>query len=83
MNKYRIRFNHSRGVKGRGTPDHIWRVFEGDQEYLFKHFEINVPTRSEKDPDSENWNLVCEGVLTIDKDNSIARIDSSQQVRTK
>ena len=37
MNKYKIRFNKRRGQEGRGTIDHVWRVFENnDKEYLFK-----------------------------------------------
>ena len=28
MNKYHIRFNKSRGQPGRGSMDHVWRVFE-------------------------------------------------------
>lgn len=75
MNKYRIRFNKTRGKPGRGTVDHVWRVFEGDQEFLFKHFKLNVPTASEKEPHSEDWNLVCYGVMTIDKETSTAIIN--------
>ena len=41
--KYGIRFNKTRGTPGRGTVDHVWRVFENGQEYLVKHFKINVP----------------------------------------
>ena len=43
MNKYLIRFNKSRGQFGRGTLEHVWRVFENDREFLFKHIKINVP----------------------------------------
>ena len=74
MNKYRIRFNKSRGQPGRGTADHVWRVFEGDKEYLFKHLNITVPVKSEKEEQSEDWNIVCNGYLTIDRQNSIANI---------
>ncbi len=74
MNKYRIRFNKSRGQPGRGTVDHVWRVFEGDKEYLFKHLNITVPVKSEKEEQSEDWNIVCNGYLTIDRQNSIANI---------
>ena len=31
MNKYKIRFNKTRGQQGRGTVDHVWRVFENDK----------------------------------------------------
>ena len=74
MNKYRIRFNKSRGQPGRGTADHVWRVFEGDKEYLFKHLNITVPVQSEKEEQSEDWNIVCNGYLTSDRQNSIANI---------
>ena len=74
MNKYRIRFNKSRGQPGRGTVDHVWRVFEGDKEYLFKHLNITVPVKSEKEEQSEDWNIVCNGYLSIDRQNSIAII---------
>jgi hypothetical protein len=74
MNKYRIRFNKSRGQQGRGSMEHVWRVFEGDKEYLFKNFKLNVPSASEKQEGSEDWNVVCEGTLTIDKETSTAII---------
>ena len=54
--------------------EHVWRVFEGDKEYLFKHFKLNVPSASEKQEGSEDWNVVCEGTLTIDKETSTAII---------
>jgi len=73
--KYRIRFNKSRGMEGRGSKDHVWRVFEGDKEFLFKHFKLNVPSTSEREDGSEDWNVVCEGIMTIDKDTSTAIID--------
>jgi len=72
--KFRIRFNKSRGQPNRGTPDHVWRVFEGDKEYLFKHINITVPVKSEKEADSEDWNIVCEGQLNIDRETSTANI---------
>jgi hypothetical protein len=75
MNKYRIRFNKTRGTAGRGSKDHVWRVFENDQEYLFKHFKINVPIVSMKEPLSEDWNLYAEGFMTIDHDTSTAIIN--------
>ena len=42
MNKYLIRFNKTRGQPGRGSKDHVWRVFENDQEYLVKHIKIEL-----------------------------------------
>lgn len=74
MNKYRIRFNKSRGQNGRGSIDHVWRVFENDKEYLFKHLDINVQVKSEKDENNVDYNIVCYGFLKIDRENSIAII---------
>ena len=40
MNTYQIRFNKSRGQAGRGSMDHVWRVFENGKEFLFKNLDI-------------------------------------------
>ena len=79
MKKYLIRFNKSRGKPGRGTLDHVWRVFENDQEYLFKHVKINVPVHDEVSGDglgNDDWNFACEGIMTIDRTTSTAIINS-------
>ena len=76
MNKYRIRFNKSRGQTNRGTVDHVWRVFEGDKEYLVKHFKLNVPSESEFETNGADWNVVCYGVLTLDRKTSTAIINA-------
>ena len=76
--KYSIRFNKTRGQPGRGTLDHVWRVFEGEKEYLFKHVKINVPSFSEKEPNSEDWNIACYGKLIIDRDTSTATIEGEK-----
>ena len=47
MNKYKIRFNHMRGQPGRGTVEHVWRVFENDKEYIFKNVKLNVTSEGE------------------------------------
>jgi hypothetical protein len=75
MNKYRIRFNKSRGQPNRGSVEHVWRVFEGDKEYLFKNFKLNVPSTSEPETNSQDWNVVCYGTMTIDKETSTAIIN--------
>jgi hypothetical protein len=75
MSHITIRFNKSRGQSGRGSLEHVWRVFVDGQEYLFKHFKINVPSVSEKEPYSEDWNIACEGILHIDRDTSTAIIN--------
>ena len=73
MNKYLIRFNKSRGQDGRGTPDHVWRVFENGKEYLFKNFKLEVPSESEVSP-GPDWNVACSGYMTIDRETSTAII---------
>jgi hypothetical protein len=74
--KYSIRFNKSRGMPGRGSVDHSWRVFdETGKERLFKNFKLNVESFSEKEKNSEDWNVVCYGVLTIDRESSTAIIN--------
>ena len=73
MSRIAIRFNKSRGQPGRGTMDHVWRVFEDGKEYLFKHVQINVPSWSERD--GEDWNIACNGTMTIDRSTSTAVID--------
>ena len=74
MKTYRIRFNKTRGQPGRGTMDHVWRVFEGEKEFLFKHLDITVPVKSEKDANDVDYNIVCTGYLHIDRDTSTAKI---------
>lgn len=76
MNTYQIRFNKSRGQQGRGTLDHVWRVFENGKEYLFKNLDITVPIKSEKDANGQDYNIVCRGFLTIDRETSTAKITS-------
>ena len=78
MKKYSIRFNKSRGQPGRGSMQHVWRVFEDDKEYLFKHFKLNVPSESEKKANSEDWNVTCYGYMVIDKKTSTATINESE-----
>lgn len=73
--KFRIRFNKSRGQPGRGTPEHVWRVFdETGKEWLCKHVILIVPSRSEKEANSEDWNMVCEGEMVIDRETSTIKI---------
>jgi hypothetical protein len=72
--KFRIRFNKSAGQEGRGTVDHVWRVFAGKKEYLCKNVILIVPSRSEKDCCSNDWNMVCEGEMQIDRETSTIKI---------
>lgn len=73
MARIYIRFNKSRGLPGRGTENHVWRVFEDEKEYLTKNVEINVPSKGEKT--DEDWSICCEGTLHLDRDTSTAIIN--------
>ena len=75
MNHYRIRFNKTRGNPGRGTMEHVWRVFEGDKEYLFKHCKLAVPAYSE--PDGVDYNIACDGFMIIDRETSTVIIQGT------
>jgi hypothetical protein len=74
MNTYQIRFNKSRGQAGRGSMDHVWRVFENGKEFLFKNIDITTPIKSEKDANGVDYNIVCQGFLSIDRETSTAHI---------
>ena len=73
MSRIVVRYNKTRGMEGRGTPDHVWRVFEDDKEYLFKNVQINVNSWGEKT--GEDWSIVCKGLLNIDRETSTAIIN--------
>jgi len=72
--KFKIRFNKSRGQPGRGSEEHVWRVFAGPKEFIVKNIVINVPCRGEKDCCSQDWNIVCEGEMTMDRETSTITI---------
>lgn len=61
INKYTMRFNKTRGQPGRGSIDHVWRVFENGQETLAKHVQIKVPTWTEIDSNGMDYNIACYG----------------------
>jgi hypothetical protein len=72
---FQIRYNQTRGQPGRGTADHVWRVFEDGKEYLTKNVEINVPCRGAKT--GGDYSMVCEGKMTIDRETSTAIINEA------
>lgn len=72
MNKYRVRFNKSRGQPGRGTEEHVWRVLQGNTEWLARHVIIEVPCRSEQE--GPDWNIVCLGDMEFFMDTDTAVI---------
>lgn len=73
MTAIAIRFNKTRGQQGRGSMDHVWRVFADDKEYVVKNVQINVPSYGAKT--GEDWSICCEGVITLDRDTSTAIVD--------
>lgn len=74
MAHFHIRFNKTRGQPGRGSIDHVWRVFEDGKEYLVKHITVNVPVHDEVTP-GPDWNIACDGILEIDRATSTAIIN--------
>jgi hypothetical protein len=60
--------------------DHVWRVFENGKEFLFKNLDITAPIKSKKDANGIDYNIVCQGYLTIDKATSTAKIASEIMV---
>ena len=67
-----VRFNKSRGQDGRGSIDHVWRIFDNGKEYVVKNVRINVPSWGAKT--GEDWSICCEGVITVDKETSTITI---------
>lgn len=63
MNKYCIRFNKARGQPNRGSLQHVWRVFENNQELLAKHVRICVPSWTELDSNGVDYNISCIGSM--------------------
>ena len=78
MNKYLIRFNKTRGNPGRGSIDHVWRVFENGKEFLFKHFQLRVPSFDQQD--GPDWNVCCFGIMEIDRETSTAIIHPDPEI---
>ena len=71
-----IRFNKSRGLLGRGSEDHVWRVFDNDKEYVLKNVQINVPSWGAKT--GEDWSICCEGTILLERDTSTAIIGAAE-----
>ena len=72
MNNYLIRFNKNRGQPGRGSEEHVWRVFENGKETLAKHVRIQVPSWSEAS--GPDWNIACNGNMLFFIDTETAVI---------
>jgi hypothetical protein len=72
MSHYLIRFNKSAGQPGRGSHEHVWRVFEDGVEHLARHVRIQVPSWSEAD--GPDWNIACNGRMIFYPDTDTAVI---------
>lgn len=68
MNKYTIRFNKARGQPGRGSLEHVWRVFEGNSEILARHVRIETRSWTELDPNGVDYNIACLGRMMFFND---------------
>ena len=75
MARVAIRFNKTRGQAGRGSMDHVWRVFDGPKEYVVKQVRINVPAWGEKT--GEDYSICCDGEISIDRGTSTATIGAA------
>ena len=75
MSHFLIRFNKTAGQPGRGSPEHVWRVFEDGREHLARHVRILVPSYSEQD--GPDWNIACDGKLVYYSDTDTAVIAPS------
>ncbi len=74
MNVYKIRFNKTRGQPNRGSINHVWRVFENNNEILAKYVIIQVSSWSEIDENGYDYNIVCRGRLLWYNDTETAVI---------
>ena len=71
--KYRIRYNKRAGEHG--TIDHKWRVFdESGKEYLCKAVVLTVKAWTEIDDNGVDWNIACNGQISIDRTTSTITI---------
>lgn len=68
-----IRYNKTRGQPGRGSMDHVWRVFDDDKEYIVKNIKIEVPSWGAKT--GEDYSICCEGKVSIDRDTSTITVE--------
>jgi len=57
--------------------------FEDGKEFLFKNLDITAPIKSEKDNNGVDYNIVCQGYLTIDRETSTAHISAEITFPTK
>lgn len=63
--------------------EHVWRVFEGEKEYLLKHIKLEIPSQSEVESNGADWNIVCEGQMIIDRETSTACFKKTQKVKVE
>jgi hypothetical protein len=73
--RFRIRYNKTAGQPGRGSKEHVWRVFdESNKEYICKHIFMKNESWGEKEELTPDYNIVTNGEIQIDKEKSLITI---------
>lgn len=73
--RFRIRYNKTAGQPGRGSKEHVWRVFdENNKEYICKNIFMKNESWGEKEELTPDYNIVTNGEIEIDKEKSLITI---------
>ncbi len=73
--RFRIRYNKTAGQPGRGSKEHVWRVFdESNKEYICKNIFMKNESWGEKEELTPDYNIVTNGEIQIDKEKSLITI---------
>jgi len=73
--RFRIRYNKTAGQPGRGSKEHVWRVFdENGKEYICKNIFMKHESWGEKEELTPDYNIVTNGEIQIDKEKSLITI---------
>jgi len=73
--RYRISINKRKGTNGGGTDDHHWAILDEKFKMIIcKHLFIRTPSWMERGCSDEDWMVVTEGQLEINKPTSTVEI---------
>ena len=73
--RFRIRYNKTAGQPGRGSKEHVWRVFdENNKEYICQNIFMKNESWGEKEELTPDYNIVTNGEIQIDKERSLITI---------
>ena len=73
--RFRIRYNKTAGQPGRGSKEHVWRVFdENNKEYICQNIFMKNESWGEKEELTPDYNIVTNGEIQIDKEKSLITI---------